>query len=201
MRTRLLALLVAGLAPRHVAARRRLRELRDGKEEPWEHFLNSSESRRLNSSKPKPEDHLVAGLPNLDAGAFTQRHWAGHVRVDAKKGGDLFYWLFEPATTPDGDAAAPKAQARSPESLSPSPVTTTAVPPDTRPIAGSALRTRTSVVLVKLTGSLKSSPLWLNESSKAPTGRGGERHRTSVGSTNDAGTSVWPKRQTSSLEK
>mmetsp|Transcript_34134 Transcript_34134/g.89807 ORF Transcript_34134/g.89807 Transcript_34134/m.89807 type:complete len:747 (-) Transcript_34134:123-2363(-) len=104
-----LVTLVAALLATGSAARR-LRELRDGLEEPWEDYvapLNTT-ARRLNTSgNPRPEDHLVAGLPNLEEGAFAQRHWAGHVSLDAKKGGKLFYWLFEPATTPSGDVATP----------------------------------------------------------------------------------------------
>ena len=47
-------------------------------------------SRRLSA-----DDHLVTNLPGLNDGDYPHRHWAGHIDVDKKNGGHLFYWLFE----------------------------------------------------------------------------------------------------------
>lgn len=46
--------------------------------------------RRLKTS----DDHLVVKLPGLSG--YDTKQWAGHIKVDSKKAGYLFYWLFAP---------------------------------------------------------------------------------------------------------
>ncbi|CAM9862355.1 unnamed protein product, partial [Discosporangium mesarthrocarpum] len=49
-----------------------------------------------------PSDHEVESLPGLPEGAFSTRHYAGHIPVrDAES--FTFYWLFESAGQPDSD--------------------------------------------------------------------------------------------------
>ena len=58
--------------------------------------------RRLTESQTvpqSPEDHLVSNLPGLTSSAGLV-HYAGHLSVDAGKGSNLFYWLFEKPTSP-----------------------------------------------------------------------------------------------------
>ena len=58
-----------------------------------EYFANTSSSedtkRRLTA-----EDHLIRRLPGLDP-TTPITHYAGHIKVDERFNGNIFYWLFE----------------------------------------------------------------------------------------------------------
>jgi carboxypeptidase D len=60
---------------------------------------SSSSSSNKGGKEEKPSananDYLVSALPGLKPGDYPHRQWAGHLAVDPKHGGYLFYWLFE----------------------------------------------------------------------------------------------------------
>eukprot|EP00616_Rhizochromulina_sp_CCMP1243_P003058 CAMPEP_0118975514 /NCGR_PEP_ID=MMETSP1173-20130426/16023_1 /TAXON_ID=1034831 /ORGANISM="Rhizochromulina marina cf, Strain CCMP1243" /LENGTH=487 /DNA_ID=CAMNT_0006925409 /DNA_START=35 /DNA_END=1498 /DNA_ORIENTATION=- len=62
---------------------------------------SGASARRGLSALPSKDAHLVTSLPGLSPSAFPHKHWAGHIEVDSKHGGSLFYWLFEAAEDAD----------------------------------------------------------------------------------------------------
>lgn len=58
----------------------------------WSSGRGSKESEKPST---KAVDYLVTALPGLASGAYPHRQWSGHLTVDPKHGGNLFYWLFE----------------------------------------------------------------------------------------------------------
>ena len=70
------------------------------------------EHRRLGSTKnvnvplpSDPDEHLVTSLPLLGEGVFPTKHWAGLIPASSQGDKYLFYWLFAPDTSQNGDLA------------------------------------------------------------------------------------------------
>lgn len=61
------------------------------------------DQRRLESaggpSSDNPKDYEVTSIPNLST-PLPSKQYAGHITVDEKNKGKIFYWLFEASTSP-----------------------------------------------------------------------------------------------------